>query len=79
MKKNMVTGLKWMSLFSGWPLAVINGNCLFIVLLSFFFFLISNLCGSFLCHIAVFFTFLIRSPGLLSHSGAFHVFGIGLT
>ena len=68
-----------MSLFSGWPLAVINGNCLFIVLLSYFFFLISNLCGSFLCHIAVFFTFLIRSPGLLSDSGAFHVFGIGLT
>jgi hypothetical protein len=43
------------------------------------FFLIFNLCGSSLCHIAVFFTFLISSPGLLSDSGAFHVFGIGLT
>ena len=43
-----------------------------------FLFLIFNLCGSSLCYIAEFFTFLISNPGLLSDSGAFHVFGSGL-
>jgi len=42
------------------------------------FFLIFSLCGS-SHHIAVFFTFLSSNQGLSSDSGAFHVFGSGLT